>query len=772
MLKSKAKWNFIEIKKQAFTPSSIMESLFHERGLFSKEEQQQFLQPKLSNLESPANFKEIIYAKDRVLAAIKNKEKIIVYGDYDADGITSTALLINVLRNLGAKCDYYIPNRFTEGYGLHTDVLEQFQKQSVSLVITVDNGIANCVEADYAKKLGLDLIITDHHEVQEEIPDAIAVIHPSLSPNYSFKHLAGVGVAFQFARYLLDEVPMHLLDLVAIGTIADLVPLIKENRILVAKGLEQLHESNNVGIKALKKLCNLDGQISARDVGFLIAPRLNAVGRLQSAHLAVELLLTDDEEIAQQIAEEIEELNIERKKIVSKIVDEAEQKVNEDDGFIILYDKDWHEGVLGIAASRLVKKFDRPVMMLTYKEDTDELKGSARSIPAFNLFENGMEIRHLFTSFGGHSQAAGMTFPFENLGKISNELNGQILSQLDEDDFKQLININGTISIDAMTEELVKQISQLAPFGMGNEEPIFHFKSKPSQIRQIGQAKNHLKLQFMENNHRIDAIGFGLGHLYYFISPQSEIEIVGKLQINEWNGNRTVQVLIEDVAINEWQLLDFRGRQSAANINPYLASFKSNVIVCNDREKVYQYVSDFNDITIISYNEDIEALPNTEILFIYDLPSELKSLEKIIYQTNPNFIHASYTITDHAYLHSIPNREDFKWLYAYLFNHCPIHLNVDLPSVMQIKRWTKDKIIFILKVFLDLRFITIQDNIIYLNKNAEKKPLQTSKTYQKRIEQGKVEKLLYYSTYEELKQWLENFIRMNGSTEEELLHEF
>lgn len=772
MLKSKAKWDFFCEKKQAFTPSTILESLYHERGLFSKEEQQQFLQPQLSDLESPSKFSGITKAKDRILAAIENKEKIIVYGDYDADGITSTALLISVLNDLGAVCDFYIPNRFTEGYGLNTNVLEQFKKQAVSLVITVDNGIASSIEADYAKKLGLDLIITDHHEAQEEIPDALAIIHPILSPNYSFKHLAGVGVAFQFAHYLLDEMPIHLLDLVAIGTIADLVPLIKENRILVSNGLEQLQKSENLGIKALKKVCNLDGPITARDIGFSIAPRLNAVGRLQSAHLAVELLLTEDKEIAQQIAEEIEALNIERKQIVSNIVKEAEQKVNEADGFIILYDEAWHEGVLGIAASKLVNKYDRPVMMLTYKEETDELKGSARSIPAFNLFENGMEIRHLFSSFGGHAQAAGMTFPFENLEEISENLNRQILSQLNEEDFKQIININSSISIDTMTEELVTQINQLAPFGMGNEEPIFHFISKPTQIRQIGQAKNHLKLQFMENGHRIDAIGFGLGHLYYYISPQSEIEVVGKLQINEWNGNRTVQVLIEDIAVNEWQLLDFRGRQSAANINPYIASFKNNLIVCNDREKIYQYVSDFNDITVISYNEHIETLPQTEILFIYDLPSELNTLEKIIYKTNPNFIHASYTITDNAYLQSIPNREDFKWLYAYLFNYCPIHLNVDLPSVMQMKKWTKDKIIFILKVFLDLQFITIQDNVIYINKNAEKKALQTSKTYQKRVEQGKIEKLLYYSTYEELKSWFENSIRINGSTEEELLHEF
>jgi len=768
MLKSKAKWNFYNHKTET---ESIMDQLFHERNLFTKEEQQQFLHPKLEHIQAPNHLHQIDFAKERIFQAIEQKESLIVYGDYDADGVTATALLVQVLKDLGAHCDYYIPNRFTEGYGLHTKALDHFKKQGVTLVITVDNGIANNVEAEYAKHLGIDLIITDHHEVQPEIPEALAVIHPSLSAKYKWKHLAGVGVAFQFAHYLLNEMPNHLLDLVAIGTIADLVPLLGENRILTAFGLKQLHKSSNVGLQALKRMCKLNNEITARDVGFLLAPRLNAVGRLQHANLAVELLLTEGEEEAKEIVRVIEELNVKRQQIVSEIVGEAETKVDETDGVIILYDEAWHEGVLGIAASRLVKTFDRPVILLTYDAETDELKGSARSIPAFNLFENGMKIKHLFTKFGGHSQAAGMTFPYENLQDIKEKLNEAITNELIDEDFKPVIEVSKTIKMEEITENIISKINRFAPFGMANSEPIFHFRGKPHQVRRIGQDKRHIKIQFIQDQQRLEAIGFRYGNLFPFIFPQQEIELVGKLQINEWNGNRTIQMIIEDLAIQGWQLFDYRGRQSLSTIQPYLSFFERNLVVGTNSERLKKTLGERNDVTIITYNDNhISKLHETDILYIYDLPDDLKKLQQIIKQTKPTAIHASYHALNDAYLHYVPSREEFKWVYAYLFQNNPIHLNVDLPTMMQIKRWTKEKLIFILKVFLDLQFITIDDNVLYVNKKAEKKELHTSTTYQKRMEQSNIEKALYYSTYEELKQWFNRQLRIGELNKEEMHH--
>jgi len=771
MLKSKAKWEFSEANNGNSISASVMERLFHERGLFAKEEQQNFLHPKLEHLETPLHLQGITKAKERVFEAIENEEEILVYGDYDADGITSTALMVSVLRELGASCDFYIPDRFTEGYGLHRKALERFHKQGFSLVITVDNGIANAIEADYAKTLGLDLIITDHHEVQEEIPEAVAVIHPALSTDYSFKHLAGVGVAFQFAHCLLEEKPTNLLDLVAIGTIADLVPLIGENRIFASFGLKQLANTENIGLQALKQLCSLHGEVTARDVGFLIAPRLNAVGRLQNAKKAVDLLLTDSFEEAEDIAGQIQELNEERQQIVSKMVKEAERQVDEKDDFIILYDREWHEGVLGIAASRLANKFHRPVMMLAYKEETEELKGSARSIPAYDLFKNGMKIRHLFTKFGGHAQAAGMAFPFENLEEMKEQLNESIAKELTEEDFKPFIKVSASIEIGDITEDLIRQIALFAPFGMDNEEPIFHFAGRPSQLRQIGQDKSHLKLQFVDKEHRVEAIGFGLGHLYPFISPYSELDIVGKLQINEWNGNRTPQALIEDIAIKQWQLLDFRGKKSVTNINSYIGAFKRNVVVANKTNKTLFSLADEQNVMLVTYDEDISRLEKSDIVYVYDLPEELETLQNIIERTSPKFIHVSYHITDSAYLTSIPPREDFKWLYAYLFKNYPIHLNVDLPVIIERKRWTKEKIVFMLKVFLDLKFISIEKNVLYVNRGAEKRELHTAKTYRKRLKRGKIEKTLYYSTYEELREWFSSHLHIDGLYKEEMLHE-
>src|SRR5699024_10726458 len=281
----------------------------------------------------------------------------------------------------------------------------------------------------------------------------------------------------------------------------------------------------------------------------------------------------------------------------------------------------------------------------------------------------------------------------------------------------------------------------------------FHFKSKPSQIRQIGQDKSHLKMQFNKENFRLEAIGFRYGHLFPLLSSNIEVDIVGKLQINEWNGNRTVQLVIEDLAILNWQLFDYRGRKSLSTIQPYISFFDQNLMLGNNPEQLKEYIGDRNDITIVTYDDNLHGLVRPDILYIYDLPDHLQSLETVVQETNPRSIHVSYQTSDNAYLQYIPSRDEFKWLYGYLFKNSTINLNLDLTTMMQIKRWSKDKLIFMLKVFIDLSFITIRENVLHVNKQAEKRELQTSPTYQKRLEQINIEKVLYYSTCEELKQW-------------------
>ena len=564
MLKSKAKWIYSNQElsnHEQIHPIPTINQLLIERGIKNEEQMNDFLYPKIEELHSPELFDQMKKALDRINQAIESEEQIMIYGDYDADGVSSTTLLYEALIERDALVSFYIPNRFTEGYGLNNEALEKIYSDEYKLVITVDNGISSVSEAKYAKEIGLDLIITDHHEAQGEIPDAFAIIHPKLSPDYPFKELAGVGVAFKLAEGILGYFPEHLLQYVAIGTIADLVPLENENRILVYHGLKKLSENSNIGLKALIELTQIKGPITEEHIGFQIGPRINAVGRLQSAHLAVELLLSDNDEEAIRISEEIEELNKKRQTIVNEIVKEAESRVDPKSGVIILYDENWHEGVLGIAASRIVSIYDRPVILLNYNKELNTLKGSARSIPAFDLFKNCMQIRELFNQFGGHAQAAGMSFDYDQLENIQSQLNTMIFQQLKPADFKAEINITQSIPLEDLSEDLVINLEQLAPFGMNNAKPVFHVSGKPSQVRQIGSEKNHLKIQYHTSKGQIDVVAFRLGELYNFITNNAELEVVGELSINEWNGNRTVQIIADDLAVNESQVFDYRGKK-------------------------------------------------------------------------------------------------------------------------------------------------------------------------------------------------------------------
>lgn len=360
MLESKTKWEFLNEPNESIQLSDyspITAQLLTQRGIMTDETAKQFINPDLAALNSPEALSMIDKAALRVHQAIADQEKILVFGDYDADGVSSTALLLKVLQELNASCDFYIPNRFTEGYGPNEAAFKVAAEQGVKVIITVDTGIAAIHEAEVAKELGIDLIITDHHELQDELPDAYATINPKCSPDYPFQELAGVGVAFKFAERLLGYFPEHLLDFVAIGTIADLVPLVDENRVLAYFGLQKLTTTTNIGLRALKKLCKIEGNVTEENVGFLLGPRINAVGRLQDASLAVELLMTGDAGEATEIAEMIQTINEERQQIVSTIVEEAEQMINfsGEKSVIMVAKEGWNEGVLGIVASRLVQ---------------------------------------------------------------------------------------------------------------------------------------------------------------------------------------------------------------------------------------------------------------------------------------------------------------------------------------------------------------------------------------------------------------------------------
>ncbi|WP_249870996.1 single-stranded-DNA-specific exonuclease RecJ [Oceanobacillus saliphilus] len=772
MLESKSKWVYTKTEDDntnilanddSLDLSPTVKKLLQLRGITNVEEARQFLSPDIKNLHSPLKIDSIEIAAERVHKAIASNEKILVFGDYDADGVSSTTVLMKALEEIGAICDYYIPNRFKEGYGPNEAAFKAAAENGYTLIITVDTGIASVHEAEVARHLGIDLIVTDHHEPQGELPDAFAILHPKCSPEYPFQELAGVGVAFKFAEVLLGYFPKHLLEFAAIGTIADLVPLVDENRILAFYGLHALTISNNPGIKALKRVCNIEGNVSEEDVGFLIGPRINAVGRLQDADLAVQLLLTEDHDTAQEMADEIDSINQQRKKIVNDIVSEAELIVesSEPHGVIIAAKEGWNEGVLGIVASKLVRKYDRPAIVLTIKPESGTVKGSARSIPAFDLFQNCMKIRELFTHFGGHSQAAGMTFPIENLAVVQEQLDSFIHEELSEEDFKQEIFISAALTMEDIQEDLVTEIDKLAPFGMKNPKPVFQLKEIPSDAKRIGSAKNHLKLQFRKNGNLLDGIGFGMGELYGNISPNTPLTIAGELGINEWNGNRKAQILIQDMKIDEWQLFDFRGKRNT-DIKP--AGNGKEIIVSNSNETIHSHVEH------ITYHTSVDSLVEKQTLYIYDLPDQLDALKKIIQQIKPWNIYVCFHIENSAYMSAFPTREDFVWFYALIRQRKVMDLKQEITTIMNHKGWSKDKVIFISKVFFELGFVKIDNGMIEVNSKPDKKDLQDSKLYQQRLHKAAIEKQLYYSNYDELKAWFTSCVDYLGSPKEEVVN--
>ncbi|WP_058307280.1 single-stranded-DNA-specific exonuclease RecJ [Gracilibacillus massiliensis] len=740
--------------------SPIVKQLLLQRGINSTEKANHFLNPELDQLHDTSNFSDIDKAVNRVKKAIDEGESILVYGDYDADGVTSTTVMVEALRESGAMCDYYIPNRFKEGYGPNEDAFREAHQQGFQIIITVDNGIAGVNEVEVAKKLGIDVIITDHHEVQEKLPDAYAIIHPKCSENYPFKELAGVGVAFKFAEHLLGYFPKQFLDLVVIGTIADLVPLKDENRILVHYGLQALSRSDRKGLKALKKLSQIEGNVTEEDIGFRIGPRLNAVGRLQDANMAVDLLLTDDPQEAEELANYVQELNTERQKVVSSITKEAIDLFEQSKGdhnVIIVANEGWNQGVLGIVASKLVQTYYRPAIVLTIDPDTKQAKGSARSIEGFDMFENCMEHRELFTHFGGHAQAAGMTLPEENINTLQKELDSCAEAQLTEEDYRPQLQISSKLNIVDIDMKLLETLDQLAPFGMGNPKPLFHVEATPADIRQIGATRNHLKMKFDVSGVQIDSIGFGLGDKMPLIAKQTPIEAVGELQVNEWNGIRKPQMMLKDIAVNSWQLFDYRGSRSwqqkidSNQSNQFFVSFQGI-----DNQDIP--VSDVE--SMITYERTIDSL------YLLDLPNSLDEIRKVLQNVDFKRLFVCFSTDESNYFRSLPTREEFKWLYQQLVKRKYFDYKIDAPKLAKFKGWKLEKIKFMFQVFHELHFVTRENGVIVPTNQPSKKDLTEAQVYQERKQWIELEEVLIYSSYTQLKTWLSEQLEVEVPEEE------
>ncbi|MBN8191090.1 single-stranded-DNA-specific exonuclease RecJ [Bacillus sp. NTK074B] len=783
MLHSKTRWILTESDEQKIEELAnelkiplLVAKLLLNRDLEDVEEARNFLFDTDDSFHDPFLFEDMKKATERIHKAIQNGERILVYGDYDADGVSSTSVMMTVLRDLGAEVEFYIPNRFSEGYGPNERAFRWAKDEDFSLIITVDTGISAVNEARLAKELGIDLIITDHHEPGPELPETYALLHPKVEgTSYPFGELAGVGVAFKLAHALYGELPTHLLDLAAIGTIADLVPLRGENRILAKRGLAQLRISNRLGIKALCKIANAhQHEITEETVGFMIAPRINAVGRLGDADPAVDLMLTEDTEEAKALAEEIDGLNKERQAIVAQMTEEAVEMVENDfplrDNSVLIIGKEgWNPGVVGIVASRLVDKFYRPTIVLSYDSEKGTAKGSARSIVGFDLFKNLSTCRDILPHFGGHPMAAGMTLQLNDVDQLRNRLNELAETDLSPEDFIPVTQLDATVTMDEISVESIEKLQLLAPFGMKNPKPKWILDNVSiGHYKKIGSQQNHLKLVLEDNSIQLDGVGFGLGELADHMTPFSNASVIGELSINEWNNRKKPQVFLHDVKIEHWQLFDVRGIKQVHKWNALIPE-KDKMMVCFHQSTLDKLNLSKDEVLVLEDHSSLEGVSmNKASLVLLDLPTSKPLLEDLLKKGQPHRIYAHFFQEEDHFFSTMPTRDHFKWYYGFLSKRGSFDLNKHGDDLAKYKGWSKETIDFMSQVFFDLKFVTIVNGFISLNPEKTKKDLSESRTYQKKQQQYELENELLYSSYQELKTWFNERMEESVTIEEEV----
>jgi single-stranded-DNA-specific exonuclease len=555
--------------------SPLLAQVLINRGITDVQDGSIFLQPRLTQLIDPQLMPGIEPAVQRVKHAIKTKEKITIYGDYDVDGITGVAILWQILKLLGADVDYYIPHRIDEGYGLNTEAVQLLAKSGAKLLITVDCGATAFRSAALAGELGLDLVITDHHQFEAELPPAAAIVHPALEKDYPNQDSAGAMVAFKLGWAIanefnltpsgsqrgkleprLREFMINATSLAAMGTIADIVDLRGENRILASYGLQALPECGLCGIHALIESAGLTGKgLDSFDIGFRLAPMLNAAGRMGHARLAVELLTGNNAARAVEIAQYLKDQNVQRQRCERKIFKQAcEMIAGQDPGrkSIVLANPDWHAGVIGIVASRIVEKFHRPTIMInTAPAENGIAQGSGRSIPPFDLLGAIRACSQHLIGFGGHEMAAGITIQTEKIDRFAAEFESYARQNLNEDDIAAKLYIDAVAQLSDFRKETVSELLMLEPFGRGNPEPVFatkgvHLACPP---RRVGSGGEHLQLTITDNVAAVRCIGFRFANLEKKLLEHECFNVAYQPQINTFNGNSSVEFVLTDIQL-------------------------------------------------------------------------------------------------------------------------------------------------------------------------------------------------------------------------------
>ena len=555
------KWEIFKIDKEKvaemqkkYNINNLLAILLSNREITSEEQINKFLNPKRNDFYNPFGMPDMEKAVNRILKAIENNEKTIIYGDYDVDGITSVAVLKSFLEERGIQVGVYIPNRLNEGYGLNKEAVKYIAKQGYKLMITVDCGITAIEEVEYAKELGIETIVTDHHEPAENLPEAVAVVDAKRKDNkYECRNLAGVGVVFKLIQALsiklgLEEKEyLKFLDIVCIGTISDIVPLTDENRVIVKLGLKLVEQTRNLGLREILQSCGYS-KINSTTISFGVAPRINACGRMGHQEEALNLLLSKNIDEVKDLTIKLNDYNKTRQEIEKTIYNEAIEQIEKNNlankNTIVVYGKGWHHGVIGIVSSKITELYFKPSILLS--EEDGEYKGSGRSVEGFDLHEALMECNKTIKKFGGHAMAVGINIEKHKIKEFE-ETFEKVATEKNVDKIVPILNVDAEIKLDDITKEMVESLKELEPFGEANKMPIFAFRNlKIDSIRSLTNGKN-LKLSVRDNKNIVNAIGFNLGELSEIYKIGDKIDIAGNLEINSFNGVDSIQINIKDI---------------------------------------------------------------------------------------------------------------------------------------------------------------------------------------------------------------------------------
>ncbi|MDY5730586.1 MAG: single-stranded-DNA-specific exonuclease RecJ [Eubacteriales bacterium] len=744
---------------------NILEKLLYERGIVSSLGKEEFLHPSLSKLHSPFLMRDMQIAVDCLHNAIANKDKIMVFGDYDCDGVCATTIITSAIEKCGGNVDFYVPSR-EEGYGLNKAAIFQIA-QNYQVLITVDLGISNIEEIEYANSLGLKVIISDHHQLPDTLPNALAIVHPALKP-YPFTGLCGGAVAFKIAQALLADQAFEFLDFAAIATIGDLMPLVDENRIIVHFGLLKIQKSNNEGIKALLQVAKLTEaqKLQAVHIAFRIAPRINAAGRVDSAYKALELFKCKMQEEALEKAIVLDAYNAMRKGMEKEVIDSALEQIEQlnfvNTKFIVVSGENWHHGVIGLAAGKICEKFNLPVAVFTVGETT--ATASLRSIPGINIYHFLKKCEDLFIKWGGHEQAAGLTLHKNSISEFAKRMNEYIVQEIHPDTFIPTKVYDFEIELDQVDLATIQELYALEPTGMSNPEAVFLAKECfIVDSKAVGQNQDHLKLRLSQNNTLRDGIFFGGANQFLSVG---NVDCLFKMSANTFNGNtkpqleliaiqKTLQAKLEEVDSIKNEFIEAGKIHFLAESIKKYQSFSKNensvskiclqniygtLLLSYNKDEVKKFLQNNHSMCDVFYQKASTTM-NTNVLIINpiieELPTQYRNIvvldsvycQEQIQYLQEIFPNAQVNIckNEDICIQDLFNEEEYRKIFISI-----IHRSYSYIEILNHLQMPMAKIFYALEVFKDLNFLQYQYKSlqIELNANVQKQKLESSKLVQ------------------------------------------